>query len=354
MRAGRFLLKLLGAVAAAAVLAVAGLLAYLTMTEYKPADVEPLVIAQGARQQELRTGMMLKMITWNTGYAALDRTADFFMDGGTMVRAQSEAQVRENLSEMLSMLAAQKADVYLLQEVDQASYRSYYVNQAAYYQHGLSLSTAFAYHYLCDFVPYPWPPIGKVASGLLTCSALSTTKAEREALPVPFSWPMRVANLKRCLLIERIPVSDTGKELVLINLHLEAYDDGEGKAAQTEQLMRTMLTEYRKGNYVIAGGDFNQTFEGAPSYPEVDISGWRPGLLRNSDLPTGFRYVFDADSPTCRLLNAPYGGTRKGTQLYVIDGFIVSDNIKVNNVETIDLNFRSSDHNPVALQITLQ
>ena len=48
-------------------------------------------------------------------------------------------------------------------------------------------------------------------------------------LPCPFSWPTRIANLKRCLLVERIPIADSDKELVLVNLHLEAYDDGEGK-----------------------------------------------------------------------------------------------------------------------------
>ena len=39
--------------------------------------------------------------------------------------------------------------------------------------------------------------------------------------------------------------------------------------------------------------------------------------------------------------------------MYVIDGFIVSDNLKVNLIQTVDLNFRQySDHNPVLLQVT--
>ena len=87
-------------------------------------------------------------------------------------------------------------------------------------------------------------------------------QAQRQSLPVPFKWPIRVANLKRCLLVERFTVADSGRELVLINLHLEAYDDGEGKAAQTKMLREFLQAEYEKGNYVIAGGDFNQTFPG--------------------------------------------------------------------------------------------
>lgn len=334
------------------VVAAVGLVGYLSVTEYRPEDVEPVEVAAAARRDNVRVSEMLKVVTFNTGYAALSRDEDFFMDGGKKSRPDSKAVVESNMSGILSALSQQDADIYLLQEVDQNSHRSYYVNEAAYYQHGLSLNAAYAYNYKCDFVPIPWPPIGKVASGLQTLTTLNVTGATRESLPVPFSWPMRVANLKRCLLIERVPVEGTDKELVIINLHLEAYDDGEGKEAQTKQLMSIIEAEYRNGNYVIAGGDFNQTFEGADQYPVLNASGWQPGKVLNSALPKGFRYVFDASSPTCRLLDKPYDGDRKNSQMYVIDGFIVSDNLKVNHVETVDMNFKNSDHNPVALQVT--
>jgi endonuclease/exonuclease/phosphatase family metal-dependent hydrolase len=214
------------------------------------------------------------------------------------------------------------------------------------------MNAAMAYNYKCEFVPFPWPPFGKVASGLVTLTALDVAKAERISLPVPFEWPVRTANLKRCLLVERVPVKDTDKELVIINLHLEAYDNGEGKAAQTRQLIELMEAEVNKGNYVIAGGDFNQTFPEAPAMPAVEPDGWQPGLL--TALPEGLSYVFDAETPTCRSLSKPYSGDRTATQFYVIDGFILSENLKVNHIETIDLNFQNSDHNPVLLQVTLQ
>ena len=69
------------------------------------------------------------------------------------------------------------------------------------------------------------------------------------------------------MLETRIPVDGSDKELVLINFHLEAYDSGEGKVAQMKQLSEKLQEEYAKGNYVIAGGDFNQTFEGMDTYP---------------------------------------------------------------------------------------
>ena len=43
---------------------------------------------------------------------------------------------------------------------------------------------------------------------------------------------------------------------MVFNLHLEAYDNGEGKIAQSKKLADVLSQEYAKGNYVIAGGDF--------------------------------------------------------------------------------------------------
>ena len=59
---------------------------------------------------------------------------------------------------------------------------------------------------------------------------------------------------------------------MLVNLHLEAYDSGEGKIAQTKLLVEFLEQEYAKGNYVIAGGDFNQTFsrEDMEQYPVIN------------------------------------------------------------------------------------
>ena len=63
----------------------------------------------------------------------------------------------------------------------------------------------------------------------------------------------------------------------------------------------------------------------------------------------------DERTPSCRSLDQPYKGADKDSfQYYLIDGFIVSDNIHVDELETLDLDFRNSDHNPVVLQFTLE
>jgi len=239
--------------------------------------------------------------------------------------------------------------------VDISSKRSYYIDQADYFTRGLSMGRAFAYNFKVPFIPYPIPPIGKVESGLLTLSNLKVEKAQRVSLPNAHSWPVSLANLKRCLLVEYLPIDENDKTLVLINLHLEAYTSGEERQKQLDVLLDLMEDEYKKGNYVIAGGDFNASFPGAEDwYPITDDSAWTPGDLRADDLPDGFSFAYDLSVPTCRSLDQKYLGDRREHIMYSIDGFIVSDNVKVNGTETIDLNFQYTDHQPVAMDFTLQ
>ena len=332
------------------VVAFVGLAGFLTVTEYRPADVEPLEIRQ-LGDPDILPPEQLTVLSWNIGYAGLGREEDFFMDGGTTARPGSTEVVNSYLAGIKDVLTEQAPDLIILQEVDSNSSRTYGIDETTTLQRWVS---AYALNYSCPFVPVPFPPMGKVHSGLLTTADYMITDAERIALPCPFSWPLSTANLKRCLLVSRLPIAGSDHELVLVNLHLEAYDDGEGKIAQTNQLMDFLKAEYDKGNYVIAGGDFNQTFPGGlDNYPMVREEYWAPGTLDGSALPEGFGYAYDLTTPSCRLLNQPYNPSdAENTQYYVIDGFVVSPNVVVNRVETLDLGFEYSDHNPVVLSFT--
>jgi endonuclease/exonuclease/phosphatase family metal-dependent hydrolase len=212
----------------------------------------------------------------------------------------------------------------------------------------------FAANFRTPFVPYPVPPIGGVDSGLLILNGFAVSGAERVRLPSPFKWPVRVVNLKRCLLVERLPIENSGKELVLINLHLEAYSSNEGRLAQMKILNGILETEYAKGNYIIAGGDFNQTFPGAGElYSIKNDAYFVPGTLSDDMLPAGFHFAGGTNAPTSRLNNKPYSGSYDDTQLYAIDGFVLAPNVELISVGTIDLQFKHSDHNPVAIELRL-
>ena len=336
------------------VLAVGGLFGFLTVTEFKPAPVEPLGFFGQAAEElpALQEGQSLRVLSWNIGYAGLGAASDFFMDGGENAMAADKATVRHYLDGIRGQLGAGDYDLVMLQEVDTDSKRTYRIDETQPLSIGQSV---FALNYSCPFVPVPWPPMGRVYSGLMTTSEYRIGESERVALPCPFSWPLSTANLKRCLLVSRLPIEGSDKELVLVNLHLEAYDDGAGKIAQTRQLMDLLQEEYEKGNYVIAGGDFNQTFPGTLDvYPMIDPEYWTPGVLEEESLPAGFSYVYDLATPSCRLLNQPYNPADTAhTQHYIIDGFIVSPNVRVEATDTLDLGFADSDHNPVCMSVVL-
>ena len=46
--------------------------------------------------------------------------------------------------------------------------------------------------------------------------------------------------------------------------------------------------------------------------------------------------------------------TARTPNFHIIDGFILSPNVKLDRVETLDRQFQYTDHNPVLIQVTLE
>lgn len=338
------------------VLLVALLVLYLTLTEYKPDKVTSMVIDY-ANTNEVPAETPLKIVTFNIGYGGLGEEEDFFMDGGKKAFPDSVEIVEKNLAGIAETLKAIDADFHLLQEVDKDSKRSFNVDQQEYLEDQIFGSPSFyAENYKVKFVPIPFPPMGRVDSGLITSAKYNVSEAERVSLYVPFKWPVRIANLKRSLLVTRLPVENSDQELVLINLHLEAYDDSGGREKQTKELLELMAVEQAKGNYVIAGGDFNQSFFPLKDLPyEATEDQWEPGLLDQNLFSNDFHILKDERmTPTCRSNHIAYTDYDGKKYYYYIDGFIVSDNINVETIQVYDQNFKFSDHNPVVLEFSLK
>ena len=353
---GKRILRVIGIIIAFILIFVMGLLAFVSVTEYMPDDRET-VDAEGTAARVLSAGDTVTVMSWNIGYGALGEDADFFMDGGTMVRAESIETVEKNMQGILNEVDSVQPDILMLQETDRDSSRSYMVNEYAEVQSNLNgYMSFFANSYKVAYVPYPFPTLGKIDSGVATFSAYIVDTAERVQLPVPFSWPVRTINLKRCLLVSCIPVANSDKELVIVNLHLEAYDDGEGKLKQTQMLADLLKEEAAKGNYVIAGGDFNQVFSSTntEAYPLYDDN-WEAPVIDIALFGDGWSFLMDETVPSCRLLNKPYRDADRDTfQYYLIDGFIVSNNLLIESMKTQDIGFVYADHNPLVLKVTLQ
>ena len=135
---------------------------------------------------------------------------------------------------------------------------------------------------------------------------------------------------------------------------IEAGLNGDKERVRT-YATSAMSEERAKGNYVIAGGDWNHAISGSLTlYPSVQqVPDW-VAELKDSDLPEGFSVVAPDnlnDVPTCRGDDIPY--EKDKTYTTTVDGWIVSDNV-VATARNIDTQFAYSDHNPVLLSFTLK
>ena len=335
---------------------VCGFLIYASATTLKVKNVEAMQV-DGAITAKVDKSSDIDLLTWNIGYGSLDEKVDFYMDGGKMVQGQSKEATIENINAMTSKIKELDPDIFLIQEADINSKRSYKVNEVSVFKEafdGAHYEQSLARNFKAGYIPVPLGnALGKVESGITTFAKFDVSAAERVQLPIPFSWPVKLLNLKRCLLVNRLAIEGSEKELIIINLHLEAYDDGEGKAKQLKQLMDIMQEEVNKGNYVIAGGDFNQTFSTTNYQKYPKTSDWACPVIDASEYPN-FQFVMDDNVPTCRSLNKPYFDSDKAThQYWMIDGFVVSKNVQINTLETLDLQFKNTDHNPVKMNINL-
>jgi len=197
-------------------------------------------------------------------------------------------------------------------------------------------------------------PLGRIYGGLLSCSKFSPVASQRVALPNITDFPRKLFYLQRCLLMQRFRLSN-GKELIVINAHFEAYDEGgKVKVEQMALTRKLMETEYRKGNYVVLGGDWNI----AP--PDFNVHKWEKEkqhdplyLLKNNPVYIpGWHYAADINTPTNRKNNHAFDP--KTTYTTVIDYFFVSPNIELLEVKGINSGFAYSDHNPVRMKIKLR
>ena len=307
------------------------------------------------------------IMTYNIGFGAYDQEYSFFMNVGTMKdgtvirgkssRGVSEENVLKNTKGSINLINELATDFILFQEVDVKATRSYQINQKEMIENSLShYGRVFALNFHSPYMLYPFhEPHGSVEAGLLTLSRYQISLAKRISYPIDNSFFAKFIDLDRCFVITRYEV-DNSKELVLINNHMSAYDEGGMiRAKQLELLNTVMKQEYDQGNYVIVGGDFNHVLnidEEAFSSEQL-VPSW-VNSLSDEELPDGMKIVNASNNlevATCRDSDIPY--TKGVNYVTILDGFIISDNI-VANAENIDADFMYSDHNPVKLTFKLK
>lgn len=292
----------------------------------------------------------LKIVTWNIGYGGLGSNMDFFYDGGTQIR-DTEARTMRNLGGILAEMKAMDADIYLLQEVDECSRRTYRINELAMLQAAFpEYHLYFACNYRSFFVPIPLrSPMGKVASGLVILSRYRAEKVERLAYPSRFPFPVSLFNLKRCLLAATFRLPDGGL-LAVGNTHNTAYDAGGMREQETGFLASWIDSLQSQGVKVLVGGDWNQY---PPAYVPGEDETANPHFsvapLRFSAFDANGRIVYDSSGKTLRYLDKPYS---RNSTLTVTDYFYVSHSLSSSDARLCgNVGFSCSDHRPVCITV---
>lgn len=333
-----------------AVLVFFGIIVYAIISDYRPKEKELLFTDE--KSGALADTSEFTILTWNIGYCGLDKDMDFFYDGGTKVFTP-KARCLNNLQKVEKFLKQNDSvDFIFLQEIDRKSKRSYYMNEYDSLRTVLkNFNAGFAKNYDVFFVPVPpASPMGKVLSGIGIFSKAPPSSSVRYSFPGKYGFPKQLFMLDRCFLADTYRLSN-GKELLIINTHNEAFDAGSIRKAQMEYLKEFLLKEYKKGNYIITGGDWNQS----PPDFVPGFSGNKVNTLQMKMepdfLPAEWKWIFDNNIPSNRSVVAAWDPA--STTTTVIDFFLLSPNIKALSVKCIDLGFENSDHNPVITKVKL-
>ena len=350
---------------------VGGYAIYLTTGYYRINDLKEYSVDTIESNELVELNTSYKIITYNIGFGAYNHDFSFFMDEGEMLdgtkkkgsesRASSKQVVLDNTNGVIEEMKKLNPDFMFFQEVDTEASRSHKVNQYEMIDNAFNnYNSLLVSNFHSRFLFYPLlKPMGSVDSGIVTSSSKLIEKTVRYKLEIDESFPTRFFDLDRCFSVSYLPIKNSDKYLVLVNVHLSAYDKGGVfRAKQLEQLISLFNAETSLGNYVVCGGDFNH---------DISFDDTFNGFLSNQKTPewvcklnkedienkaSNMRFVTSTNAPTCRSTDMPY--TKGENYTVVLDGFIVSSNVEVSVINNIDLDFVYSDHNPVYMEFILK
>lgn len=360
----KVILKVVAIILAVIILTIGSYFAYVCIQYNRIKDKQTITINNNQDAQVV-LGQEYTISTYNIGFGAYTQDFSFFMDkgetldgkklAGTGSVAKSKQTVLDNTNGAIKTIQGASPDFAFFQEVDVKADRSHKVNQynminKAFENYSNSISINFHSAYL--FYPLT-SPHGKTDAGIVTLSKYNIDSAVRRSLPVDESFPTKFFDLDRCFQVTRLNVASSEKQLVLINIHLSAYDEGgKVRAKQLEMLNDVLKIEKDSGNYVIVGGDFNHDIAGSIGLWETNRK--QPEwvfVLTNENLADGYRFVASTNAPTCRSTDTKY--IKGESYTVVLDGFICSENIEELSINNIDTDFMYSDHNPAVMKFKL-
>jgi len=268
-----------------------------------------IVVFPDAKPNRVEKQEIFTVMTYNIGYLS-------GMTNNRSVKRPAKPFFDENLDTFLKLVRQVSPDFIGFQEIDFQSQRSHDVDQAAAIAEGGGYGwEAKAINWDKRYVPFPFglPQVhfGRMLSGQAVLSRYPIAAAERVVLQKPGKKPFYYTTfyLERLAQIVRIKIQD--QTLIIINVHLEAFDT-ETRQAQAKKVL-DIARLYKDVYPLLLIGDFNSIPPGAARQngfidePGTDFSKDKTLRLfleeKNLEhiLPGPEHLTFPSDSPTRRL-----------------------------------------------------
>lgn len=242
--------------------------------------------------QKTDTDSIYSIVTYNIGY----------LSGMTNNKAieKPKSLFDNNLEKVKTEFKLLNADIIAFQEIDYASARSYKINQ----QNELA---KLGYNYVAEavnwdekYVPFPEYPIsmhfGEMLSGQSIISKYPIKDHQRIVLERVQDNPF----YRDALYLERLAqvatITIENKDIILINIHLEAFD----KPTRVKQLnyVIDLFNKYKEKYPTILLGDFNSNPD--DDEPAINKVFALPDI-GNAAFGNTYEYTFDAANPHKRI-----------------------------------------------------
>lgn len=266
---------------------------YLWASSPKYSASEYTKIEQFNFPSKVNNDSVFSIITYNIGY----------LSGMTnnLAIAKSKQLFDTNLNQVLKHFQKENADILALQEIDFNSTRSFEINQQnKIAEIGYNYS-AQAINWDKNYVPFPEFPIsmhfGKILSGQSVLSKYPILFQER----IPLQRNSKNAFYYDAFYLDRlaqiVKINIDNHTLVIINVHLEAYD-AETRIEQTKKVIEL----YHKFSGIfptILLGDFNSdiTYENASIKLIMDLPSIGNAVFTEENMVK----TFSSEKPTERL-----------------------------------------------------
>ncbi|PHR93268.1 MAG: hypothetical protein COA69_04810 [Robiginitomaculum sp.] len=288
-------------------------------------------------------GTTISVLNWNLGYAGLGKDSDFVADGGEHFYPPSKDAVLGNLEGIRSVIATNRADIHIFQEISEPDMLTLGVDVLAGVRDSLPDDN---WYFTNDISTRFIPQKSAMHHGMAFFSRLKTDPVQTIRLPLE---PTRLnGTLKRQYHTQVREFKDAnGEAWAIFNIHLSAFDaNGNIRVQQFERLLEIVDTFYQDGKHVVVGGDWNMQLipTDFPHTTKQEYLFWLKTLPHES-LKPGWKMLVDETVPTARTNERPFVKGENYTT--IIDGFLISPNVDSISLKTIDTNFEFTDHQPV-------